>query len=124
MVGAVKHIVGADLNHPATTAAHGLSQIGRRFRIQAGTEFLIVFSLVDGGVGRTVDDAVNPVVVDKLPDGSTVGNVQFLHIGIIPHMLGILFLQQLHLVSQLAVTARNQYVHYYSNSNGCCLSFK
>ena len=70
-----------------------------------------LLGLVDGSVGGAVDDAVDVVVVDELVDGLAVGDVELGDISIIIGVLGMLLLQPLHLVAQLAVTARNQNIH-------------
>ena len=66
-------------------------------------------------IGKAIDKlmvwSVNLVFSHELLNSLLVGDVQFLHIGIIPSMLGILLLLQLHLISQLTITARYQYIH-------------
>ena len=50
---------------------------------------------------------------NKLLDGLLVGNIQLGHVRIKICVLWVLLLQQLHLVSQLAVAASNQYIHLF-----------
>ena len=114
MLGTVEHIVGGDLDHPSPSFANRSSQVGRGLRIQQGTEPFIVLGLVDSRIGSAVDNAVDLVLIDEGLDGLLVGDIQLCHICIKIGMLGIDLLQQLHLVSQLAITARNQNIHHYS----------
>ena len=107
VIRAVKHIVCRDLNHPTTTFLHSSSQIARGYRVQFPTEFLIIFRLVNCGIGSTIHDTIYLVILYKFHDGSLVGNIELSHICIKIAMLGILLLQQLHLISQLAVTSCN-----------------
>ena len=88
-----------------------MGQVGWSLGIQALTERLVVLSLVYRCIGSTVHDTVNLVIFNEFLYGCLVSDVQLGHICIKISMLGILLLQQLHLVSQLAVTARNQYLH-------------
>ena len=69
MLGAVEDVVGGDLYHPAAPLAYSMSQIGRRLGIQLLAEFLVVLSLIHGGVGGTVDDTVYLVFLHKGFDG-------------------------------------------------------
>ena len=83
-------------------------------------QFLILFRLVNSGIGSTVHDAVNIILAHERLNGLLVGDVQFCHVRIKIGMLGIHLLQQLHFISQLAITARNQYLHtttIYFNDN-------
>ena len=99
-----------------------MSQIGRCLGIQQLTQFLVVLCFIDSRISGTVDDAVNSVLRYIGLDGSLIGDVQLSDIRIKIGMLGIFLLQQLHLVTQLTVTACNQYIHY-SNFNPSSLSF-
>ena len=99
IVSAVEHIVGRNLYHPTATLPNGIGQIGRCLGIQFLTKFLVFLGFIDGGIGGTVDNAVNQVFIDKSFYGLLVSNVQFSHVCIIPTMLGILRLQQLHFIS-------------------------
>ena len=99
MIRTIKYVVSRNLYHPTATLADGMSQISRGLRIQFGTEFFIVFSLVDSSIGGTVDDTVNMIIIDKLFDSRLVGDIQLCDIRIIIGVLRILLLQQLHLIS-------------------------
>ena len=113
MVGAVEDVVGRHLYQPAATTLDSLCQIAGSHMVQQVAQLLVVLCLVNGSIGGTVDDAVNLMVVDERTNGFRIGNIQLCHIRIIIGMLGIHLLQQLHLVSQLAVTACNQNVHLF-----------
>ena len=99
VIRSVEHVVSRYLYHPSATFLNGLSQIVGCSSIQFHAQILILLSLVDSRIGSTVDDAVDGVLTDKLLDGFLVSNIQFSHIRIKIGMLGILFLQQLHLIS-------------------------
>ena len=111
MLRTIKHVIGADLNHPTTTFCNSSSEIRRSNGVQRSAEFLVVLSLIDSRIGRTVYNTINLMLCYKLVDSQLVGNIQLLHIGVKPLVLRIFLLQQLHLISQLAITACNQYVH-------------
>ena len=49
---------------------------------------------------------------NKALNGVFIGYIQFVYVGVKPRVLCIFCLQQLHFVSQLAVAACNQDVHY------------
>ena len=99
MISAIEHVIGRNLNHPTATLLYCRSQIAWCIRIQQTTEFLIVFCLINSGIGSTVHDTINMVFIHKSIDGSSVGNIQLCHICIKIGMLGINLLQQLHLIS-------------------------
>ena len=105
MVGTVKHIVGRNLDDPTATLLNSSSQIARGHRIQGCAKFLVLFCLIHSGIGSTVHDTVNLIVTDKSLYCLLIGDIQLCHIRIKIGMLGIQLLQQLHLVSQLAITA-------------------
>ena len=111
MVGAVEHIVGRHLDDAAPTLGHSGGQIGRSQGVEGGAEFLVALCLVDGGIGGTVHDAVDGIALHEIVNGQLVGDVQFGHVGIEITVLRVLFLEQLHLVAQLAVAACNQNIH-------------
>ena len=111
MISAVKDIICRNLNEPTASTLNSLGQIGRCCGIEQCTEFYVRLSLVYSSIGGTIDDAVNLMFLDKGLYGFTISDVQFLYIRIKIHMLGMSFLQQLHFVSQLAITSRNQYIH-------------
>ena len=90
-----------------------MCQIGRSLSIQQLAESLIVFSLVNSSIGSTIHDTINLVFIDKLLNSPLIGNIQFSHVSIKICMFCMNLLQQLHLVAQLAITARNQYIHRY-----------
>ena len=111
MLRTIEHVIGADLNHPTTTLRNSSSEIRRSNGVQRSAEFLVVLSLIDSRIGRTVYNTINLMLCYKLVDSQLVGNIQLLHIGVKPLVLRIFLLQQLHLISQLAITACNQYIH-------------
>ena len=111
MLRTIKHVIGADLNHPTTTLRNSSSEIRRSNGVQRSAEFLVVLSLIDSRIGRTIHNTINLMLCYKLVDSQLVGNIQLLHIGVKPLVLRIFLLQQLHLISQLAITACNQYIH-------------
>ena len=67
--------------------------------IQFLAEQLIVLCLINSRIGGTVHNAVNKVLVNKPAYGIAVRDVQLFNIRIKIGMLGVLHLQQLHLVS-------------------------
>ena len=111
---AIKYIVGADLHHPSVTLSHGDSQISWCFGVESRCQSLVALGLVHGRVGGAVHDAIDFVFFHKPIDGVAVGDVQFVDVGVEPVVLGIILLQHLHFVSQLAVAACNEYVHSFN----------
>ena len=111
MLGTIEDIVGGDLDRPTAPFSNGCSQISRGLGIQLRAQFLIILGLVDCRISRAVDDAINGVVLYKRLDGGLVSDIQLCHIRIKIGMLGMTSLQQLHFVSQLAITAGDQYIH-------------
>ena len=107
MLRTVEHVVGGDLDHPTAPLSDGMRQIGGSLGVQTRTEFLVVLGLVDSSIGGTVHDTVDLVCLDESLDGRLVGDIQLGHIRIKIGVLGILLLQQLHFVSQLAITSGN-----------------
>ena len=111
---AIEYIVGADLHHPSIALGHGDSQVSRCFGIESSCQSLVAFGLVHGRVGSAVHDAIDFVFFHEPVDGVAVGDVQFVDVGVKPVVLRIILLQHLHFVSQLAVTACNEYVHSFN----------
>ena len=111
MLSAVEDIVCRYLDDPAATFLDSGCQIGRRHRVQRRAEFLIVLRLIHCSIGGTVYDTVYFIVCHELFHGLLISDIQFCHIRIKIGMLGIVLLQQLHLVSQLPVATCNQYFH-------------
>ena len=111
MVGAVEYVVGTDLDDPSSAFLHGSGQIGRSHGVERGAEFLVALCLVHGGIGGTIHDAVDFVLLNELFYGQLVGNVEFLHIGVEPLVFTIFFFEQLHLISELTVATCYQYIH-------------
>ena len=99
VVSAVEHVVGGDLNHPTATLLYGCGQIARSHMVQQVAQFRILLGLVDSGVGGTIDDAVDAVLLDIRLYGLLVRDVQLSNICVKIGVLGAQFLQQLHLVS-------------------------
>ena len=111
MMSTVKHIVGRDMHHPSATFLYSSSQISRSMLVEHGTQFFVFLCLIHSGIACTIHDAVNFVGCNELFYCLLITYIQFLHIGIIPLILRVLALQQLHLIAQLAVTACYQYIH-------------
>lgn len=111
---AIKYIVGADLHHPSVTLSHGNSQVSWRLSIESRCQSLVALGLVHGRVGGAVHDAIDFVFFHEPVDGVAVGDVQFVDVGVEPVVLGIILLQHLHFVSQLAVAACDEYVHSFN----------
>ena len=111
VLGAVEHIVGADLYYPSSALLDGGGQIGRCYGVERGAEFLVGLGLVDGGIGRAVDDAIYLVFLNELFNGQLVGDVEFADVGVEPLVFAMFFFEQLNLVAKLAVTACYQNFH-------------
>ena len=111
MICSVEHVVGRNLYHPSSALFDGFSQIFRCCSVKLHAQLLVLLGLVNSSIGGAVHDAVNLVFLNKSVNGFLVCYVQFCHICIKIGMLEILLLQQLHLVSKLAVTACNKYLH-------------
>ena len=88
-----------------------MGQISRGLGIQPLAQLLVLLGLVHGGVGGAVHNAVDVHLLHEVLDGVLVGDVQLGHVGVEVSVGGVLALQQLHLVAQLAVASSNQYVH-------------
>ncbi len=114
VLGAIKYIVGANLHHPSVTFSHGDSQISRRFGVESRCQSLVALRLVHGRVGSAVHDAIDFVFFHEPVDGVAVSDVQFVDVGVEPVVFGIILLQHLHFVSQLAVAACDEYVHCFN----------
>ena len=97
--------------HPAAPFADGGSQIGGGYGVERGGCLAVALSLVDRRISGTVDDAVDLVMGNEMLYGELIGDVELDDVGVHPCVLGMGSLQPLHLVSQLAVTAGNEYVH-------------
>lgn len=111
---AVEYIVGADLHHPSVTLSHGNSQVSWCLGIESRCQSLVTLGLVHGRVGSAVHDAIDFVFFHEPVDGITIGDVQFVDVGVEPVVLRIILLQHLHFVSQLAVAACDEYVHSFN----------
>ena len=72
---------------------------------------LVLFRLVYVSIGRTIDDKVDGVRVDKSRNSLTIGNIQFLHIREEIPMLFMRGTQYAHLIAQLAITSCYEYIH-------------
>ena len=105
MLGAIKDIVSRYLDHPSATSSYRSRQVSWCLRIQAGTEFFVVLGLIDSRIGSAIDYTVNLVFIDEGLDSVLIGDIQLTDIRIKIGMLGVTRLQQLHFVSQLAITA-------------------
>lgn len=114
VLGAIKYIVGADLHHPSVALSHGDSQVSWCLGVESRCQSLVALRLVHGRVGGAVHDAIDFVFFHEPVDGVAVGDVQFVDVGVKPVVLGIILLQHLHFVSQLAVAACNEYVHCFN----------
>ena len=111
---AIEYIVGADLHHPPVALGYGDSQISWCLGVESRCQSFVTFGLVHGCVGSAVHDAINFVFFHESVDGISVGDVQFVDVGVEPLVLRIILLQHLHFVSQLAVAACNEYVHCFN----------
>ena len=111
MICSVEHVVGRYLYHPSAAFFDGFSQIFRCCSVKLHAQLLVLLGLVNSGIGGAVNYTVDLVFLNKSVNGFLVCYVQFCHICIKIGMLEILLLQQLHLVSKLAVTACNKYLH-------------
>ena len=111
VVGAVKHIVGGYLHHPTAPLFHRSGQIAWGNGVEPGAQRHVFLRLVHRCIGGTVDYTVYLVPGYIVRHGLLVADVKLLHICIIICMLRKVGFQLLHLVSQLAVTARYKYVH-------------
>ena len=120
MSSAVEHVVGGNLDDESAPLVHGMGQKGRRFSIEPLGQCFVRFGFVNGGVGSTVDDAVNLVLINKTLDIGLRGDVELCHIGIEPLMLTVLWLERAQAGAQLPVAASDENVH---SSSSPCLSF-
>src|SRR5574344_115466 len=118
MFRSVENVIGGNLYQPSAALLDGGSQISRRLCVQKRTQLFVGFSLVHCRISGTVDNTVYIVSIHEITDSQLIRNVQFGHVRIKKSMLGILFFQQLHLVTQLSVTTCNKYIHnitYFKN---------
>lgn len=113
-------IVGRDVDEQSADRLHGLGENLRSFGIELAAQGFVAFGLVYVGICRTVDNASNVVCPNGGFDGCGVRHVE--KHGSHPFGLddvgeekpvAVLLTDDAHLAAQLAVGARNQYVHGY-----------
>ena len=107
--GAVKDIVGRNLNHTSAHAVNGFCQIHGSVMIEEFAKFGVCFSLVYRGISSTIDDDAHIVLLHEVIHRLSVGDVEFLFIG--KDKLVLLFVQvccqSLDFTSELAFRTGN-----------------
>ena len=106
------------MHHAGTVALGNSGQNAHGFSVEPCCQRFVVLGGVNGGIGRTVDDVADGVVCHHLLNGRFIGDVQgddviACHIGENSVKVRVIGQHIAHLVSQLAVSASDEYI-------GCC----
>ena len=81
MGAAVEDVIGRDVDDACADLAGGRGEVADGVAVDQEAAFGVALGAIDGGVGGAIDDVGVAAAADKVGDGVTVAEVEFVDVG-------------------------------------------
>ena len=81
MGAAVEDVIGGDVDDACADLAGGRGEVADGVAVDLEAAFGVALGAIDGGVGGAIDDVGLATAADKVGDGVTVAEVEFVDVG-------------------------------------------